>query len=78
MNSGEVIRISTGAAVPEGADAVVQVEDTCLIEATEDGSKELQIEIIFAPKALQDIRFVDEKKNYFSIDKTFINFYDLG
>ncbi|KAF2891469.1 hypothetical protein ILUMI_14704, partial [Ignelater luminosus] len=56
LNSGEVIRISTGAPVPEGADAVVQVEDTALIAATPDGSKELQIEIKVAPKPLQDIR----------------------
>ena len=29
-------RITTGAAVPEGADSVVQVEDTELIESSDD------------------------------------------
>lgn len=34
LTSGYCVRISTGAAVPAGANAVVQVEDTELIEAT--------------------------------------------
>ena len=33
---GTVVRISTGAPLPPGADAVVQVEDTELIEASDD------------------------------------------
>ena len=33
---GSVVRISTGAPLPPGADAVVQVEDTELIEASDD------------------------------------------
>lgn len=33
---GHVTRITTGAALPSGADAVVQVEDTQLVKASED------------------------------------------
>jgi molybdopterin biosynthesis enzyme len=36
VKSGTVARITTGAAVPEGSDAVVQVEDTELIESSDD------------------------------------------
>lgn len=56
LESDEVIRISTGAPVPEGADAVVQVEDTVLIESTADGRNELRIEIKTTPVVGQDIR----------------------
>ena len=38
IKSGEVARISTGACLPEGADAVVQVEDTELLEDAEEVS----------------------------------------
>lgn len=58
ITSGEVIRISTGAIIPLGADAVVQIEDTKLIEASPDGSEEIQIEIMIAPTLYQDIRLV--------------------
>lgn len=56
LQSGEVIRISTGAPVPEGSDAVVQVEDTVLVESTPDGKNELKIEIKTKPTIGQDIR----------------------
>lgn len=56
MISGSCVRISTGAAVPQGADAVVQVEDTQLLQATDDGKVELEINILCAPKQGQDIR----------------------
>jgi len=36
--SGHVSRITTGAPLPPGADSVVQVEDTELLERTEDVS----------------------------------------
>ena len=36
VKSGEVARITTGAPLPAGTDAVVQVEDTELVETTED------------------------------------------
>lgn len=56
LTSGNCIRISTGAPVPNGADAVVQVEDTQLIKQTDDGKIELEIEILKLPKIGQDIR----------------------
>ncbi|XP_013776811.1 gephyrin-like isoform X2 [Limulus polyphemus] len=56
VNSGSCIRINTGAAVPSGADAVVQVEDTELLETSEDGQKELKITILKPPTVGQDIR----------------------
>ncbi|KAJ8922790.1 hypothetical protein NQ315_007825 [Exocentrus adspersus] len=56
LKEGEVIRISTGAAIPAGADAVVQVEDTTLVEKSQDGAEELKIQINVEPKAGQDIR----------------------
>lgn len=56
MRPGTCIRISTGAPLPPGADAVVQVEDTKLTKTTEDGREELEIEILVPPKIGQDIR----------------------
>ncbi|XP_063724534.1 gephyrin-like isoform X2 [Symsagittifera roscoffensis] len=53
---GSVVRISTGAPLPPGADAVVQVEDTELIEASDDGYKEFKIRILAQSKPGQDIR----------------------
>jgi len=56
LAEGECIRISTGATVPASADAVVQVEDTQLLRATEDGKTELEIMILKSPSWGQDIR----------------------
>ncbi|XP_063541501.1 gephyrin [Cydia strobilella] len=53
---GQCARVNTGAALPAGADAVVQVEDTQLISASEDGDTELEVEIMAAPTAGQDVR----------------------
>ncbi|XP_075248893.1 gephyrin-like isoform X2 [Convolutriloba macropyga] len=53
---GSVVRISTGAPLPPGADAVVQVEDTELIEASDDGYKEFKVRILNQSKPGQDIR----------------------
>lgn len=50
------MRISTGAPLPPGADAVVQVEDTVLLKESEDGKEELEIEILVHPSSGQDIR----------------------
>lgn len=55
---GQCARINTGAPVPEGADCVVQVEDTKLIQEADDGKTELEIEILVPPKVGQDIRAV--------------------
>ncbi|KAG0334742.1 hypothetical protein BG004_000283, partial [Podila humilis] len=38
--AGQIARITTGGAVPEGATAVVMVEDTVLVKSSEDGTKE--------------------------------------
>ena len=56
LTEGQCMRINTGAPVPKGADAVVQVEDTELLKKSEDGKEELEIKIKQVPKAGQDIR----------------------
>ncbi|KJE90677.1 gphn protein [Capsaspora owczarzaki ATCC 30864] len=59
LQSGQIARITTGAALPEGADAVVQVEDTELVEATADGQTELRVRILKrASGPGQDVRAV--------------------
>lgn len=40
---GQVMRVTTGAPIPCGADAVVQVEDTELIRESDDVSHELKL-----------------------------------
>lgn len=55
VSPGCCVRISTGAPVPEGADSVVQVEDTELLEAGSDGEEKM-IRITRTPDAGQDIR----------------------
>lgn len=54
--SGHVMRINTGAPMPQGADAVVQVEDTELLESDDGGRTEKRIKILTCPKPGQDIR----------------------
>lgn len=56
LKSGECVRVTTGAPVPPGADAVVQVEDTTLVTETNEGANELEVEIKSIPKPGQDIR----------------------
>ena len=51
------MRISTGAPLPPGADAVVQVEHTKLLLETSDGAVEIEIEIMVMPSVGQDIRY---------------------
>ncbi|CBX93792.1 hypothetical protein LEMA_P034660.1 [Plenodomus lingam JN3] len=46
LKEGECARITTGAPLPPGADAVVMVEDTVLKSMTEDGQEEKDIEIL--------------------------------
>lgn len=55
LSPGSCVRISTGAPIPRGADCVVQVEDTELIEASSDGI-EMVINIKVKPTIGQDIR----------------------
>lgn len=46
LNENQVARITTGAPLPPGADAVVMVEDTILTSQTEDGTEEKEVEIL--------------------------------
>ncbi|KAI4952259.1 hypothetical protein J4E91_003721 [Alternaria rosae] len=46
LKEGEIARITTGAPLPPGADAVVMVEDTVLKSLTDDGKEEKEIEIL--------------------------------
>ncbi|CAE7200529.1 hypothetical protein P3342_010458 [Pyrenophora teres f. teres] len=46
LKEGEIARITTGAPLPPGADAVIMVEDTVLKSLTEDGHEEKKIEIL--------------------------------
>ncbi|XGW05926.1 hypothetical protein V3C99_016356 [Haemonchus contortus] len=54
VSAGECVRVSTGAAVPDGADAVVMVEHTRLVE--HNGSEELTVSVDINVKPGQDIR----------------------
>lgn len=56
VTPGKVMRITTGAPLPQGADAVVQVEDTKLIESQDEGRIEVCIEVLSKPTPGQDIR----------------------
>ncbi|CAL8104514.1 unnamed protein product [Orchesella dallaii] len=56
VEEGFCIRVSTGAPVPPGANAVVQIEDTELVERTEDGNDEKVIRILKSASKGQDIR----------------------
>ncbi|KAF2829465.1 hypothetical protein CC86DRAFT_318798 [Ophiobolus disseminans] len=46
LKDGEIARITTGAPLPPGADAVVMVEDTVIKSLTDDGEEEKDIEIL--------------------------------
>ncbi|XP_014485463.1 PREDICTED: gephyrin [Dinoponera quadriceps] len=56
LKAGTCVRVNTGAPVPEGATAVVQVEDTNLISENSDKTEEEEIEIMTEPAVGQDIR----------------------
>ncbi|XP_014664192.1 PREDICTED: gephyrin-like [Priapulus caudatus] len=53
---GHCIRISTGAPVPKGADAVIEVEQTELVKSADEGRTELEVKILHPPTIGQDIR----------------------
>lgn len=55
---GTIARISTGAPVPRGADAVVMVEDTQLITASADNQQELTVRILGSVQPGDNIRAV--------------------
>ena len=46
LPEGEIARITTGAPLPPGADAVIMVEDTILQSMSEDGSEEATVETL--------------------------------
>ncbi|KAK3901607.1 Gephyrin [Staphylotrichum tortipilum] len=46
LKEGEIARITTGAPLPEGATAVVMVEDTVLVSTVEGGEEEKEVEIL--------------------------------
>ncbi|XP_033114914.1 gephyrin-like isoform X3 [Anneissia japonica] len=56
VTPGVCVRITTGAPIPPGADAVVQVEDTKLVQEADDGKTELEINVLKEPEEGQDIR----------------------
>eukprot|EP01062_Namystynia_karyoxenos_P080870 TRINITY_DN8784_c0_g1_i1.p1 TRINITY_DN8784_c0_g1~~TRINITY_DN8784_c0_g1_i1.p1 ORF type:complete len:583 (+),score=183.12 TRINITY_DN8784_c0_g1_i1:85-1833(+) len=56
LQPGTICRVSTGGAVPAGADAVVEVEKTRLVEADAATDRELRVEILATPVAGQDVR----------------------
>ena len=60
VTPGFCMRISTGAPLPPGADAVIQVEDTELTKEADDGKTELEIKLLTVPKIGQDIRCVKQ------------------
>lgn len=55
ITPGKCVKISTGAAVPEGADAVVMIEDTKLLSSSTSGSEQ-EIEIMASVKSGENIR----------------------
>lgn len=56
IGEGECSRISTGAPLPPGANCVVQVEDTTVIDKSTDGTVEMTIAIMIKPKHFDNIR----------------------
>ncbi|KAF4523361.1 hypothetical protein B566_EDAN005515 [Ephemera danica] len=71
LKSGQCARVTTGAPVPAGSDAVVQVEDTKLLREADEGKTELEIEILKAPSLGQDIRPIgsDMKKGQIVVEQ---------
>jgi gephyrin len=65
LKEGEIARITTGAPLPPGSDAVIMVEDTVLVSKTDDGNEEKEVEILTSDiKAGENVREVgsDVKK----------------
>ncbi|KAF9952067.1 hypothetical protein BGZ65_005549, partial [Modicella reniformis] len=55
---GQIARITTGGALPEGATAVVMVEDTQLVKSSEDGAREGIVRILAKVRKGEAIREV--------------------
>ncbi|KAL4156672.1 hypothetical protein PRNP1_005701 [Phytophthora ramorum] len=58
LQSGQVAYITTGSPVPEGADAVVKIEDTSSVEGSESMESEVAVNILKSVKAGQNIRAI--------------------
>lgn len=59
LEEGKIARITTGAPLPPGADAVIMVEDTILQSMTEGGKEEKEVEILTSEiKAGENVREV--------------------
>lgn len=56
LQPGQIVRITTGAPLPAGSTAVVMVEDTKLIETSEDQSQERLVEILIKSKPKMNVR----------------------
>ena len=56
LQPGTVARITTGAPLPEGADAVVMVEETVLVEQDDSSGQELRVEILVSVNPHDDVR----------------------
>ena len=56
VKPGTIARIATGAPLPAGADAVVMVEDTELVQATADQREEKVVRIKRGVKAGENVR----------------------
>ena len=56
LKPGQAARITTGAPLYPGADAVVMVEDTEVIEASEDGVREVRIKVNASVESGESIR----------------------
>lgn len=56
LQSGQIVRITTGAPLPPSADSVIMVEDTTLISSTEDGKEEKEVSINVTTVAGDNIR----------------------
>jgi len=56
LQNGQIARITTGGMVPDGADAIVMVEDTELEETSEDGKQETIVKVLAKVQAGENIR----------------------
>ncbi|KAG1146760.1 hypothetical protein G6F37_007516 [Rhizopus arrhizus] len=56
LSKGKIAYVATGGMIPDRADAVVMVEDTKLIKASDDGKEELLVQILSRASKGQNIR----------------------
>ncbi|CEP13887.1 hypothetical protein [Parasitella parasitica] len=56
LSKGKIARVATGGMVPEGANAVIMVEDTKLAKSSPSGDEELEVEILVGARSGDNIR----------------------